>query len=353
MMKFALGFSIEFCLVNAKYLKKLLFAIYSIALISGELFGQDVHFTQLSQTQFFSNPAFTGIQFGPRILLHYRNQYPRVGFIVNSGFKTYYASYDQFLDPINSGLGVQLMADKYGDDIYTKYQASIHYAYQVRIDEEQAFRVGLSGSIILQQLDGFKLRFFDQIDPIYGFDNYISTQEKQLDNYSQTYYNVSAGALYYRNNFYAGLSCRNLLPKKNFYNPSRRAFEDMTVSGQLGAVFWLNPDTRSGIFPYILYDREYGFHKIVGNLIYQYQMVNMGAGARYNESGIESVMLLLGINWGKTRLSYSYDIPTSALSSYSGGAHEIGLRFLFNGEDNSLRPNEYKNILFCPDFMKN
>jgi hypothetical protein len=61
----------------------------------------------------------------------------------------------------------------------------------------------------------------------------------------------------------------------------------------------------------------------------------------------------VGFNFNKLRISYSYDLNTSGIKSYTGGSHEVGVRILFKGEDNSLYPNEYKNILFCPDFMKN
>jgi len=339
-------------LFNVKMTKKLLCWIMIIS-IWQNIISQDIHFSQLSQTQFFSNPAFAGIQFGPRILAHYRNEYPQIGSQINSGFNTYFVSYDQFIDKYNSGLGVQIIADKFGDNIFSRYYINANYAYQAKFNEYHALRIGVATNAIFQQLDKTQLVFYDQIDPINGFNQLSPTQENVLDNYSQTYFNINAGLVYFTHNFYVGLSGRNILPKSNFYNTETKLFGDMTISGQMGGVKWINQEKRIAIFPYLLYDKQYGYSKIVGNILYQYEMINVGMGARHNLTNFESIIAMVGFNFKKIRISYSYDFATNGIKSYSGGSHEVGLRFLLGGEDNSLHPNEYKNILFCPDFMKN
>jgi type IX secretion system PorP/SprF family membrane protein len=315
--------------------------------------AQDIHFSQLAQTQFFSNPSFAGIQFGPRVLAHYRNEYPNIGSQINSGFNTYFISYDQFLKDYNSGIGAQVIADKFGDNLYSRYYVNINYAYQAKFNEYNALRFGLSANMIHQQLDKSKLVFFDQIDPINGFNQLAVSAEDISNSFSQTNFNLNAGIVYFTNYFYAGLSARNLLPRNNFQGIASKQFEDMTISAQVGGVYWLNQDKRIALFPYFLFDRQYDYQKYVGNLLYQYETLNLGLGLRHNSRDIESIIFLVGFNFNKLRISYSYDLNTSGIKSYTGGSHEVGVRILFKGEDNSLYPNEYKNILFCPDFMKN
>lgn len=315
--------------------------------------AQDIHFSQLAQTQFFSNPAFAGIQFGPRVLAHYRSEYPNIGSQINSGFNTYFISYDQFLKNYNSGLGAQVIADKFGDNLYSRYYVNINYAYQAKFNEYNALRFGLSANMIHQQLDKSKLVFFDQIDPINGFNQLAATAEDISNSFSQTNFNLNAGVVYFTNYFYAGLSARNLLPRNNFQGIASKQFEDMTISAQVGGVYWLNQDKRIALFPYFLFDRQYDYQKYVGNILYQYETLNLGLGLRHNSRDLESIIFLVGFNFNKLRVSYSYDLNTSGIKSYTGGSHEVGVRILFKGEDNSLYPNEYKNILFCPDFMKN
>lgn len=315
--------------------------------------SQDIHFSQLAQTQFFSNPAFAGIQFGPRVLAHYRNEYPNIGSQINSGFNTYFVSYDQFLKDYNSGLGAQVIADKFGDNVYSRYYININYAYQAKFNEYHAVRFGLSANMIHQQLDKSRLIFYDQIDPINGFNQMAASSEDLSNSFSQTNFNINAGIVYFTNYFYAGLSARNLLPRNNFEGIASKQFEDMTISAQMGGVYWMNRDKKIALFPYLLFDRQYSYHKYVGNILYQYESLNLGLGLRHNALDIESIIFLAGFNFNKLRISYSYDLNTSKIKSYTGGSHEVGIRILFNGEDNSLYPNEYKNILFCPDFMKN
>ena len=337
---------------NAKELRILWVFLISLFICENS-FAQDIHFSQLSQTQFFSNPAFAGIQFGPRILAHYRNEYPQIGSQINSGFNTYFVSYDQFIKDYNSGLGGQIIADKFGDNIFSRYYINVNYAYQAKFNEYHALRFGISANIIHQQIDRMRLIFYDQIDPINGFSQLPPTSEDISDNLSQTGFNFHTGVLYFTNYFYAGLSARNMLPNSQLKNTSSKQFEDMVLSSQIGGALWLNKEKRIGIFPYLLFDRQYGYNKYVGNVLYQYEMLNAGMGLRHNSNNFESIIFLVGFNFNKVRISYSYDLNLNGIKSYSGGSHELGIRLLFRGEDNSLYPNENKNILFCPDFMRN
>lgn len=319
-----------------------------------QIFSQDIHFSQLSQSQLFSNPAFTGISYGPKVLLQYRNQYPRIGSEVNSGYNSLMASYDQFIPTINSGFGLQILGDKYGENVVSRYHINALYAYQIKLSRYHAIRIGLGANYNIQQLDYSNLRFYDQIDPINGFGANLPTQEVLDNSFSNSFLNMDIGGLYFRNNFYIGFSAKNLLPKKNFFNNSENTrFYSTLLSGQIGGILRMGKNSEYAVFPFALYERQYGYQKIVANLIGQYKMVNIGLGARHNVSELESIILLMGCNFKNLRFSYSYDIVTSALSTYSGGSHEIGVRILFGGEDNSLSPNAEKEILYCPDFLKN
>lgn len=318
------------------------------------IFSQDIHFSQLAQTQLFSNPAFTGISYGPKIILQYRNQYPRIGSELNSGYNSIMASYDQYSSPLNSGFGIQILGDKYGENVISKYHINALYAYQIKLNRFHALRFGLGASYNVQQIDYSNLRFFDQIDPIAGFGANLPTNEILEDKFSNSYFNLNAGGLYFRNDFYLGLSARNLLPKKYFFNKSEQPrFYSTLLSAQIGGVARLGKENQYSFFPLALYERQYGYQKLVINLIGQYKMINLGIGARHNMSELESILFLFGCNFNQFRFSYSYDVVTSNISTYSGGSHEIGVRILFGGEDNSLRPNAEKELTYCPDFLKN
>ncbi len=315
--------------------------------------SQEFHFSQLSQNQTNINPAFAGIMFGPRINLQYRNQYPTIGTGINSGYNTYFASYDQHFDMFNSGIGIQILGDKLGSNILSRYNFELMYSYQLKFNRFQALRIGISGNFNIQQIDFSQLKFYDQIDAILGFNSNIATQENLSNNYNKSFFNANFGLVYFTSDYYIGVSAKNLLPKKNFFNDESNSFHNTLLSLQLGAIKRFGSENQYALFPFLEYDRQASNQKLVGNLLGQYKIYNLGVGFRHNFEGLESIMLITGINLNRFRISYSYDIGTNALNTYTGGSHEIGIRVLIGGENNSLTPNEHKEILECPDFLKN
>ncbi len=338
---------------NVQKSKKFFGWMFFCLFCSYSMNSQEVHFSQLSQNQTNINPAFSGIMFGPRINLQYRNQYPTIGTGVNSGYNTYFASYDQHFHAINSGFGFQVLGDKLAGNILSRYSFELMYSYQLKFNRYQALRIGLSGNLNLQQIDFSQLKFYDQIDPILGFNTNNATAEDLSNNYNTSFFNTNVGLVYFTSDYYIGVSAKNLLPKKNFFNEESTTFHYTLLSLQLGAVKRFGSDKQYALFPFLEYDRQASNQKIVGNLLGQYKIYNLGIGFRHNFESMESIMLMTGINLNRFRISYSYDIGTNALSSYTGGSHEIGIRVLIGGENNSLTPNEHKEILECPDFLKN
>lgn len=339
--------------INVFIVKKFLGGLFFCFFCISNINSQEVHFSQLSQNQTNINPAFSGIMFGPRINLQFRNQYPTIATGVNSGYNTYFASYDQHFHAINSGFGFQVLGDKLADNILSRYSFELMYSYQVKFNRYKALRIGFSGNLNLQQIDFSQLRFYDQIDPILGFNTNNASAEDLSNNYNRSYFNTNVGLVYFTSDYYIGLSAKNLLPKKNFFNDEYAPFHYTMLSIQLGAVKRFGLDKEYALFPFLEYDRQGSNQKIVGNLLGQYKIYNLGVGFRHNFEGLESIMLMTGINLNRFRISYSYDIGTNTLRLYGGGSHEIGIRVLIGGENNSLTPNEHKEILECPDFLKN
>ncbi|MEY3927192.1 MAG: hypothetical protein RJA97_199, partial [Bacteroidota bacterium] len=63
--------------------------------------AQDPHFTQYYANPLYLNPAFAGVKQCPRVTTNYRNQYPSLGV-----YQTFSASYDQYVDGLNGGIGL-------------------------------------------------------------------------------------------------------------------------------------------------------------------------------------------------------------------------------------------------------
>ena len=70
--------------------------------LSAESFAQDPAFSQFYANPLYLNPALAGSANCPRVILNYRNQWPGIA----ATYVTYSASYDQYVDAIQGGIGV-------------------------------------------------------------------------------------------------------------------------------------------------------------------------------------------------------------------------------------------------------
>ena len=121
--------------------------------------AQDPMFTQFYANPLYLNPALTGVERCPRVITNYRNQWPNT---VEGGvnYVTYSASYDQHVDAFSGGLGLQVMNDQSGNQVFNNYYVSGMYSYNLPVNRKLSMRFGLhSGPIVGGVLRGQKSRF--------------------------------------------------------------------------------------------------------------------------------------------------------------------------------------------------
>ncbi len=128
--------------------KGYLFTIFSVIVYSCCL-GQDPTFSQFFSNRLYLNPAFAGASQCPKLTLNYRNQWPGI----DNSFVTYAASYDQNIDEINGGIGVQLMSDRAGEGVLHTTSAASIYAYQFRDNRKFSIRAGFHASLVQKSID--------------------------------------------------------------------------------------------------------------------------------------------------------------------------------------------------------
>ena len=127
--------------------KGYLYTIFSIFIYSF-CFGQDPTFSQFYSNRLYLNPAFAGTAKCPRLTLNYRNQWPGI----DNSFITYAASFDQQIDAIKGGLGVQVMSDREGEGVLSTTSAALMYSYQFSINRNFSIRAGFQGTFVLRKL---------------------------------------------------------------------------------------------------------------------------------------------------------------------------------------------------------
>jgi type IX secretion system PorP/SprF family membrane protein len=105
-------------------------------------FAQDPQFSQFYANPLYTNPAFAGSEICPRIVMNYRNQWPKLP----GGFTTYSVSADQYVDFLKGGLGVQVFQDNAANGTIKTFNASIYYAYTIQINRDFSLKFGGQGS---------------------------------------------------------------------------------------------------------------------------------------------------------------------------------------------------------------
>ncbi len=303
-----------------------------------EVQAQDPIFSQFYANPLYLNPALAGTQKCPRVNLNYRNQWPAL----SGNFVTTSASYDQYVEAVNGGLGFLIMNDNAGRGTLNWFQVSGIYSYQLTLSDKVSMVAGFQATYFQRSLDWSRLTFGDQIDSRRGF--IFSTQDAPRGG---TVNNVdfSAGTMIFSDNFYGGVSVHHLFePNESLIVAEAPLERKYTVHA--GAIIPIKKDVRgetdASISPNILYQRQFDFEQINIGLYAQKGPLIVGAWYRFQDAFI----ILVGIDNDRFRCGYSYDLTTSQLTTQTAGSHELSVSMNFN-----CRPTKKKfRAINCPAF---
>ncbi len=295
-------------------------------------YGQDPIFSQYYNAPLQINPAFTGNSYAPNIALNYRNQWS--AWSEGAAYVTYAASYDQWIKPMNSGFGVMVQADDAGQGLYKTNTLTAFYAYRLQINRDLNLKLGVEAGMIQARLNWDKLIFGNQIDPLSGEDISLDSGEMRPDVLNKTIPEISTGVLIYNKMFYAGLSIKHLnRPNESILNINENLDVGLparwTIHG--GAQIEIIKPTRgnrygSYLSPNILYIRQGGFGQLNIGTYANMGMVFGGVWYRRARTNSDAVIALVGVQQGKFKFGYSYDLTINGLAGNTGGSHELSLR---------------------------
>lgn len=308
--------------------------------------AQDATFTQFYANPLYLNPAFAGTNKCPRVTLNYRNQWPAL----QGSFETFTAGYDQYVEPISGGIGVQFFHDNAGQGTLTTNSVSGMYSYQTPISESLSLTAGVQVTYFQKSLDWGKLTFGDEIDPRRGF--VFETQDTQRGG-EVSNVDFSAGALIYGETFYGGIAVHHLNePNESLIVGTSRWPRKYTAHA--GAVFPINKNVKgeseTSISPNFMFQMQNLYDQGIDTSFTQYNIglyvqkgpLVGGAWYRFNDSFI----MLLGIELERIKFAYSYDLTTNELSTQTAGSHELSVALRFN-----CKPQKKKfKAISCPSF---
>ena len=304
-----------------------------------QLSAQDPQFTQFYANPLYLNPAFAGSEKCPRVTLNYRDQWPGL----SGHFVTMTAGYDQYVPAISGGLGLQILRDQAGESTLTTNRIKLQYAYTFNLSRGFALRFGAEAGFFQKSLDWSKLTFGDMIDPRKGF--IYETEDKPRGGDVKNV-DFAAGLLGFSQYVYFGLAVHHLTqPNESLIIGDSPLPRKITVHG--GAKIPIrdikySSNSSSFISPNFLYQTQGDFRQLLVGLYMARGPVVGGVWYRNKDSFI----LLLGVQTGRLKFGYSYDVTVSRLTTKTAGSHEISL-----GIELDCRPQKRKfRTISCPSF---
>lgn len=320
--------------------------------------AQDPQISQYYAAPLYLNPAFTGTTQDHRFIANYRNQWPNAA----RGFVTYAFSYDYNLYQYNSGIGFMATVDQAGTAGMKSSQLNFLYSYKWNISSKWVVSAGLNFGYAFRSVDMNKLVFGDQLQ--FDSDGNVPSDDPALYNLNTTsYFDFNTGALVYNKNFWFGFSASHLnTPNRSLLNEESLIPIKTSFHGGVRIPLYVGPfkkDHISVLSPSFVYKRQGQFDQLDLGLHFLYDPVMIGLWYRgipiqqnVNDNiSQDAIVLVLGFQFEKLEIGYSYDFTVSELGPMSGGSHEISLKYKL-GIQMQAKVKKKEKFIPCPTFIK-
>ncbi len=305
-------------------------------LLTGEVLGQDIHFSQFYSAPLTLNPAFTGLIGGDiRMAGNYRNQWAGIG-----RYNTYAAALDakvlqRKICPSQLGLGLLLISDRSGTVGLNHFNGAISTAYQFSLaaSGKANMSLGMQAGILQKSFQPEEAIYPNQVSA-YGINTALPSGETAVAT-SISYLDLSAGALFYYSeadqySLHAGGAIYHLnQPDESFLAGDNRY--DLRQAYHAGAKF--KAGKRIHLIPGMqLMQQSKAMMIIAGNNL-EYSLSEheettllfLGAWYRLQDAAIAYA----GLQFDKYRFGLSYDITVSAVSNVRNGHNSVEVSFIY------------------------
>ena len=331
-----------------KLLAKLLLSLFFV-LISVECVAQDPHFSQFHANPMYLNPAYTGANFCPRVIMNYRNQWSGQA----ADYLTYNSSFDFGLNEIHGGLGLITSHDRQGWGVLNTTNIALLYSYHAKLTGTTTLSAGFQFGYFERQLDSDQ-DFGDEIHPIHGF--IFDSNDPYAFNAKASYTDLGLGVLLNTNNYFFGAALHHFSePTYSFFDDSNPGKLPMKITVHGGSrivvedLGWFNSTFLSKfsvLTPHFLFHKQAESEQInIGGTLSS-DHLGLGLSYRRNFVNSDALIILLGYELEKYKIGYSYDLTLSKLGLSSGGSHEISLQIQLG----CFVKNPSQNTIPCPKF---
>ncbi len=320
--------------------------------------AQDPEFSQYYAAPLYLNPAFAGTTFDHRFMANYRNQWPTIA----QGYVTSAFSYDYNLLQYNSGVGFMAVLDKAGSAGLKSNLFNFLYSYRLHVANKWVIAAGLNFGYAFRSIDFSKLLFGDQLQ--FDADGHAPSDDPTLYNLGMAhYFDFKAGMLAYNKSFWFGFAANHLnRPNRSLVNEESTLPIKITVHGGVRIPLYrgrFKNEHESVFSPSFVYKRQGNFDQLDIGASFLYDPISFGVWYRgipilqnvKDNISQDAVVAILGFQFEKVEVSYSYDFTVSELGPISGGAHEISLKYKLAINMHSKSKRKEK-LIPCPTFNR-
>lgn len=304
-----------------KVLESIIFSFFAIATLYAQ---QDAQYTNYMYNTMNINPAYAGSRGNLSVFGLHRTQC--VG-LDGAPTTNTFAIHSPFRES-NVGVGLSFMNDVIGPSDESTISAD--FSYTINTSDTYKLAFGLRATAHLLNVDFSKLHIYNQGDALaqYNIDNRFSP-------------NFGAGAYWYSETTYLGISIPNMLETQHFdksqvnYSATSVPYERMHYHIIGGKVLDINPDIQ--FKPAFLAKIVEGAPlqlDLSANFLFQ-EKFTLGAAYRWDAAMSALAGFQVNDNWF---IGYGYDAEVTKLANYNSGSHELFLRYEFSRKKQVASP---------------
>lgn len=286
----------------------LLYAVFLLAFASSYA-QQDPQFTQYMYNMSVINPGYATNELGIiDIGGIYRTQW--VGAV---GAPTTASLF--FHTPISEKFetGLNIVKDELGEGVLNETTISGDIAYVAKLSNSAKLSVGFKAGINFfnTDFDGFQLN------------DDATSSDPAFQNMNETFFNLGAGAFYFTDKYYLGLSVPNFLPNKHLKEANgvnAIGIDELHFFFTGGYVFNLTDNIKfKPAFMAKIVSNSPLSADLTANFLF-YDKFEIGAAHRFDDSfsGLVNYKIT-----PQLRIGYAYDHTVNNLGQFNSGSHEI------------------------------
>ncbi|MFK7051006.1 MULTISPECIES: type IX secretion system membrane protein PorP/SprF [Flavobacterium] len=296
--------------------------IYLLLLMSGVIFAQqEAQYTQYMYNTANVNPGYAGTRGCFSALIMHRSQW--VG--LEGAPKTNTLALSTPLGINNKmGLGVSVINDKIGPS--DENAISVDLSYNIPVSEGSKLSFGIKGTANFFSVDFNKTKIHNVSDGLI---------RQNVDN--RFFPNVGAGAFWYSEKTYVGLSIPFILEQKYYDNDVQYvASERMHPHLIAGHVFRLSSEVQFKPTTMIKYVNGAPLQVDLSGNFWFNEKFSLGAAYRWSAAWSAMAGFQINDSW---LIGYAYDRDVTRLGNFNSGSHEVFLRYeLFKRVEKVVAP---------------